>query len=330
MRIEELVSMDLQGEFRSDVQLSDYESESLNRELLKNYIFTIHAPATFGAAQRDYAAKAVLESLKTAFTVDRPGSEFNRIVLTANYGRGKSHLALTLANFFARPVDKKEVQTVLGRLEQALNDPSQFAGYRDFKKIKGEFLVIRLQGDRCDDLQEGFVRALERALDEHDSTRGLELPFWYAHAETWLKNLAGETRQKAETFLAEQNTDLPSLTAELHKQGAYGLVRDVFKHVTGAYPDFGREVNLEDLVLWAVDEVCIPQKMGGLLILFDEFSLFLQKYAAARTVGKLQELLNGISKRPGKSAFLAFSQQDVDTVTETYAQGQRREDVKKN
>jgi hypothetical protein len=69
--------------------------------------------------------------------------------------------------------------------------------------------------------------------------------------------------------------------------------------------------------------------LGGLLVLFDEFSLFLQKYMAAQAVGKLQELLNGISKRPGKSAFLAFSQQDVDSVAETYAQGQRREDVKK-
>jgi len=74
-------------------------------------------------------------------------------------------------------------------------------------------------------------------------------------------------------------------------------------------------------VIWAIDEVCIPYHLGGLLILFDEFSLFLQKYALSRTGGKLQELLNGVSKRPGQCAFLAFSQHDVDTVAETYAQG---------
>jgi len=326
MRIEELVSMDTQGEFRSDVQLSDYEDPKLNRELLQKYIFTVHAPATIGAAQRDYAAKDVLDALKTAFTVERGDY---RIVLTANYGRGKSHLALALANFFARPADSPEVRIVLNRLEQALDNAAQLAGYRDFKQSKGEFLVVRLQGDRCDDLQEGFMRALEQTLQEHSATRGLEMPFWYVHAEAWLKNLSGEARQMAESFLATQNTDLAHLTSGLRKQGAYALVREVFRHVTGAYPDFGREVNLEDLVLWAVDQVCVPHHLGGLLILFDEFSLFLQKYITARTVGKLQELLNGISKRPGKSAFLAFSQQDVDTVAETYAQGQRREDVKK-
>lgn len=69
--------------------------------------------------------------------------------------------------------------------------------------------------------------------------------------------------------------------------------------------------------------------MGGLLVLFDEFSLFLQKYAASRATGKLQDLLNGISDRQGKSVFLGFTQIDPDSVLETYAQGARRDDVKK-
>lgn len=326
MRIEDLVCMDVEGDFRSDVQLSDYDDPVLNRELLKNYIFTTHAPVTFGLSQRDFAAKDVLDILKTAFTVERFE---NRIVLTANFGRGKSHLALVLANFFTRPATSEEVQIILKRLEQALNNPSQFAGYRDFKKSKGEFLVVRLQGDVINDLQEGFINALERALREHDATRNLELPFWYQHAETWLKSLSGEQLRKAETYLDTQKTDIQSLLINLRRQGSFELVRELSKQVTGWYVDFGREISLDEIVVWAVDEVCIPNKMGGLLILFDEFSLFLQKYMTARSVGKLQELLNGIAKRQGKCAFLAFSQQDVDTIAETYAKGQRFEDVKK-
>lgn len=328
MRIEEIVQMDVEGDFRSDVQLSDFNNPALNCELLKNYIFTVHAPATIGAAQRNYSAKDVLDMLKTAFTVERIE---NRVVLTANYGRGKSHLALALANFFARPIDskEKEVETVLSRLQQALNNPSQLAGYRDLKKSKGEFLVVRLQGDAFGDLQEGFIRALEESLGDHTSTRKIEIPFWYQHAEQWLKGLNGEAKRKAEQFLAKEKTDLPSLTAGLRQQDSYQLVRELFKHLTGAYPDFGREINLEELVIWAVDEVCIPKKLGGLLILFDEFSLFLKKYIMSQSAGKLQELLNGVSKRQGKSAFLAFSQQDVDGVAATYAQGHRHEDVTK-
>lgn len=325
MLIKDLVHIDEHGAFRSDVQLSDYDNPKLNRDLLRNYIFTVSAPST-SRAGRDFSARDVLETLKTAFTVERFE---NRIVLIANYGRGKSHLALTLANFFARPAESEEVRIVLERLRQALNNPAALKGYQEFKQSKGEFLVIRLRGDGFDDLQEGFLRALEQALSEHDCTRGTELPFWHTHAEAWLDGLGGEARHKAESFLAGHNTDLASLRQDLRKTGAYELIRETFKHLTGVYPDFGREVSLKDLVLWAVDKVCVPNKMGGLLVLFDEFSLFLQKYAASRAAGKLQDLLNGISDRQGKSAFLAFTQIELDSVLETYAQGARRDDVKK-
>ncbi|MDW8227248.1 MAG: hypothetical protein RMJ60_05565 [Anaerolineales bacterium] len=325
MLIKDLVHIDEHGAFRSDVQLSDYDDPQLNRDLLRNYIFTIRAPAT-SRAGRDFSAKDVLDTLKSAFALERFE---NRIVLTANFGRGKSHLALMLANFFSRPADSEEVRIIFERLGQALNNPAILNGYRDFKEAKGEFLVLRLRGDAFDDLQEGFLQALEQALSEHDCTRGIELPFWYAHAEAWLNSLRGETSQKAEAFLARYNTDLASLHQDLRKAGTYELIRETFKHLTGAYPDFGREVSLKDLVLWAIDKVCVPNEMGGLLVLFDEFSLFLQKYAASRVAGKLQELLNGISDRQGKSAFLAFSQIELESVLETYTQGTRRDDVRK-
>lgn len=325
MLISHLVHIDEHGAFRSDVQLSDYDDPKLNLDLLHNYIFTVSAPST-SRAGRDVSAKDVLETLKSAFTLVRFE---NRIVLTANFGHGKSHLALTLANLFARPAKSEEVRIIFERLGQALNNPAALSGYREFKQSKGEFLVIRLRGDAFDDLQEGFLNALEQALSEHDCTRGHELPFWHAQAEAWLGGLSGEARQKAESFLAGLNTDLASLRQDVRKSGAYELIRETFKHLTGAYPDFGREVSLKDLVLWAVDKVCVPNKMGGLLILFDEFSLFLQKYAASRAAGKLQDLLNGISDRQGKSAFLAFTQVELESVLETYAHGTRRDDVRK-
>jgi len=326
MLIKELVHMDELGEFRYDVQLSDYENPKLNRDLLRNYIFTVDAPTTYGASQRDYSAKDVLDLLIRAFTTNVGDY---RVVLTANYGHGKSHLALTLANFFARPTESPEIQIVMQRLEQALNQPSQLQSYREFKQQKGEFLVIRLQGDRFDDLQEGFLDALEHALREHPSTKDVQLPFWYQKANDWLHGLDGESRQKAETYLSQHGTEIVSVTKDLRKSGSYALIRETFRHVVGVYPDFGGEISLKDLVVWTVNEVCIPKKMGGVLILFDEFSLFIQKYSMAHTVGKLQELLNGINDCIGKCAFLAFSQQDVDTVAETYAGGQRLQDVRK-
>jgi len=329
MLIKELVHMDEYGSFRSDVQLSDYDNPSLNLELLNNYIFTVSAPIT-SQAGRDVAAKDVLDMLKNAFTIDRSGSDFNRMVLTANYGRGKSHLALVLANLLSRPANSKEVEIIFERLGQALNNSALLKGYREFKETKGEFLVMRLRGDAISDLQEGFLRALEQALKEHASTRGVSLPFWYAKAEEWLTAQSQETLKKIDSYLHDkEHTDLATLRQDYRKAETYELIREAIKYATGLYPDFGRELNLTELIHWAVNEVCIPNHLGGLLILFDEFSLFLQKYAASRTPGKLQELLNGISNHPGKSAFLAFTQLDIESVVETYAHGNRREDVKR-
>jgi hypothetical protein len=326
MKIGDLVCIDEHGDFRSDVQLSDYDNPKLNQELLRNYIFTVSAPATSGAG-RDLSAKEVLDKLKEAFISDIIE---NRMALTANYGHGKSHLALTLANFFARPAHSTEVEIIFNRLGQALNNQAALSGYREFKESRGEFLVVRLQGDSFDDLQEGFLRALEKALSEHDCTRNTELTFWYKKAEDWLDGLNEENRQRIDSFLdTSYNIDLASLRQDLRKAGSYELIREAFKYLTGAYPDFGREVSLKDLVLWAVDKICVPKKMGGLLILFDEFSLFLQKYAASRAAGKLQELLNGISDRKGKSAFLAFAQQDIDSVLDTYAHGTHLENIRR-
>lgn len=326
MLIKDLVHLDQHGAFRNDVQLSDYDNPTLNRELLRNYIFTVSAPSSSGGSGRDYSAKDVLDTLKTAFTVERFE---NRIVLTANYGQGKSHLALVLANLFGRPANSEEVRIIFERLKQALNNPPQLKIYDEFKQTKGEFLVIRLRGDGIEDLQDGFIRALEQALSEHDSTRGIKLPFWYTQAEKWLDQLGEEARAKVNNFLAKERLDVATLRRDLRRSGAYELVREAFRHLHGVYPDFGREVSLKDLVLWSVDNVCVPNKMGGLLILFDEFSLFLQKYTISRAAGKLQDLLNGISDRPGKSVFLAFTQLDIESVVETYAHGNRRDDVKK-
>ena len=113
MKIRDLTTMDVHGAFRSDVQLSDYDDKERNLKLLKSYIFTTDTPIA-SAAQRDFASVDVFETLTShAFRVDRTGSEFNRIVLTANYGRGKSHLALVLANFFAHPYDSPEIKIII-------------------------------------------------------------------------------------------------------------------------------------------------------------------------------------------------------------------------
>src|SRR5690554_1313114 len=109
LKIKDIVQLDTKGEFRSDVQLSDFDNPKLNLSLLQSYIFSVSIPNSFGERTQSIAGLGLLDELIKAFRYDRFE---NRFVAIANYGHGKSHLALVLANYFARPVDSPEVKTI--------------------------------------------------------------------------------------------------------------------------------------------------------------------------------------------------------------------------
>jgi len=64
-------------------------------------------------------------------------------------------------------------------------------------------------------------------------------------------------------------------------------------------------------VTWVVKELCGPGKpFSGIIVLFDEFSTYIQRYAQRNAAGELQDLLNGVENNKGKAVFLAFAQLD--------------------
>jgi hypothetical protein len=91
-RIGEILRELTGAEFRSDVQIADYWSDR-NVDLLEHYIFTSQAPAP---------KKSSVDLLRTFCEAFAPGVTENRFVVIATYGHGKSHFALTLANYFGR------------------------------------------------------------------------------------------------------------------------------------------------------------------------------------------------------------------------------------
>ncbi|MCZ7554723.1 MAG: hypothetical protein M5U05_19470 [Anaerolineales bacterium] len=331
LKIKDIVELDTRGEFRSDVQLSDYDKASLNRSLLQSYIFSVSTPSSFGGKTQSIAALGLLDELLRAFRYDKFD---NRFVAIANYGHGKSHLALVLANYFARPTASPEVTIVLDRIEQALNNPAKAQGYREFKEERGEFLVLRLRGDDPRPLREQFFRALKQALAEHDQTRGIELPFWEKQAGQYLRSLAADQLEKANAFLERYGLDVPALAQEVGecRQQAYERYVELFAHLSaGIQPNLEGHVSLREAMGWVVGEYCGRGKpLGGLLILFDEFSLYVQRYARDKAAGELQDLLQGIEDHRESAAFLAFGQHDPDEVaTQALSGGQLLQSLRK-
>jgi len=331
VQLREIVELDTKGEFRSDVQLTDFDRPSLNLSLLQSYIFSTSVPSTFGASTQAVAALDLLDHLIRAFQYEKFE---NRFVAIANYGHGKSHLALVLANYFARPATSPEARTIFERIDHALNLPAKAQGYRDFKEERGEFLVLRLRGDDPRPLREQFFRALKQALAEHEQTRGVGLPFWTQQATQYLHSLTAEQLQRANDFLQRHALDVPALIQDIeeYREQAFECYVDLFAHLNhGIRPDLEGHVSLREAIGWAVGEFCgSGGPLAGLLILFDEFSLYVQRYARDRAVGELQDLLQGVEDHRKKAAFLAFAQHDPDEVaTQTLHGGQLLQNLKK-
>jgi predicted transcriptional regulator len=316
LRLKDIVELDTKGEFRSDVQLSDYDKPSLNRSLLQSYIFSTSVPSTYGARTQAVAALDLLDHLMKAFQYERFE---NRFVAIANYGHGKSHLALVLANYFARPVTSPEVQTIFERIDHAVSNPAKAQNFRDFKEQRGEFLVLRLRGDDPRPLREQFFRALKQALAEHEQTHSVELPFWVKQAANYLRSLKDEQLRVANDYLQQYTLDVPALLQDIqeYREQAFEYYVDLFAHLNyGVRPNLEGHVSLSEAIEWAVKEFCDEKRalFGGVLILFDEFSLYIQRYARDRAAGELQELLQGVEDHRRKVAFLAFAQHDPDEV----------------
>jgi len=329
MLIKEIVKLDSQGTFISAVQLSDYDNPTDNLSLVKSYIFASSVPEVQRGESRAVGSVDLLRDLRLSYI----NSSVNRFVIIANFGHGKSHLGLVLANFFSKPYKSEEVQEILGRIGHTLqqNQP-EVENFHEFKREYDRFLVIRVRGDTPRTLREQFFPALKSALQEHPDTQNAELPFWNQQAKQWLESK--EKDSQARKFLKEQfRTDFPNLLKEVddNKQEAYEQYVNLFAHLNnGVEPNAEGNFSLREAVIFAVDTFCKKAKpLAGVVVLFDEFSQFIERYSQSKAIGDLQDLLQGISDRKGQAMFLAFAQHDPDEVAERIQSGQSLQNIKR-
>ncbi len=306
------------ADFRSDVQLTDYWSAH-NLDLLKHYIFTTQATA---------GKKSSVELVQMFCEAFAPGTVENRFVVLATYGHGKSHFALTLANYFGSENGSTESTEVLEGIRHAISaqDSGTLGLIEDFKKQHEPFLILILRGDEPNDLPTKVHKALKLVLEnDPQGEAGSELPFWFNSAEDFLMRISRERRDEADKYLANHNLDLESLLTKVKERET--KVRDICAalvyQLTGVHPDFEKGVSLAEVIKWVVDNKCGPGKRyAGLLILFDEFSWFIANYCRSNILSTdLQDLLNGIARAHEKAAFVAFAQRDPNEVVRTATLG---------
>ena len=303
MKIGEISTLNPNLSFRNDIQLSHYRSPE-NAQMLASYQFSSR-----GVGQN----KSTVELLELLCRAVVERSE-NRFLFQATYGKGKSHFALALANFFGKAAASPEVGTILNTVAHVSNDAARVGSLRSFKENHRPFLVLMIDGVGASSLRDKVFRALGEALLDHDATADLTPPFWFGEARKFLDRITPDEERRAEDFLASHRLDLGSLKRSVeNREGRYyELCHELFKHLYGARPNFGSETSLKDALKWAEAELCGAEgPFSGLLVLFDEFSVFVQDYGQQRG-GALQDLLNGVEQSAGRVLFVAFSQQEPE------------------
>ena len=292
----------------NDVQLSWYPTDKRNAQLCEFYIWSNHS---VGAAKPSIE---LLEKVREAFLT---ATNQRRFIFRATYGHGKTHLALALANFFGRPADAPEVQSILAQLRQT--SPNKADGFAAFKEDRAPYLVVRLFGENVTNLPQSVVAALEAALRENPASAEYRLDFWFDKALESFEKFGAEQIERANAFLAQYQTDFATLCQRLRDRdgSSFEICSQLIEEIVGFAPNFGRAVELDPLLVKVTGDLCGEGKpFSGLLILFDEFSAFTRSYAQDYVLKRgtpLQSLLDGVGNCGSLAAIVALSQYDPNS-----------------
>lgn len=237
--------------------------------------------------------------------------------MVQDYGKGKSHFALALANFFQKPYESLEVEGVLQQIAYSTSNNSILEDLKIYKQ-QGKNLVICLSGDKSiADLKKQFLQALRKTLNAEGITDSIasevcKKPLLY------LQSLSAEQHQLAETYLerignpeGDINTIIQCLEEDNYQ--VITRVKEICREITGVIPDFDADIDVEAILTDLIEKLCTGESRSyqGILIIFDELYNYLQKWstdpvAAGSTT--LQNITNICERFKGKIALLSLTQ----------------------
>jgi len=326
MKIKDIISINSQAVLSNAIQLAWYGDPSRqveNDRLASGYVFGNGVDLRTGN-RTEISSLPVFERIRDAF--GNPSAN-NIFTIIANYGHGKSHFALVLANFFGLKPDSPALKEIISHIE-ICSDKVTADQFRHFKQqTKKSQLVVTLSGNQFQDLRQGFLQALRRALDAHEMTRNRPIKSIYEKAVEWLNSLNEESVGKANEYLEQKyQIDVDALTAALEgfESDKEFIVKDLSRELNGIEANFGASVSLKEIIDSTIDELCTgaDAPFHKMLILFDELGIYTQlwcHHSIAAGNFAPQEIFEACSDRPGKVCFVGFAQRDLNSFVQGYS-----------
>jgi sulfur relay (sulfurtransferase) complex TusBCD TusD component (DsrE family) len=237
-------------------------------------------------------------------------------LMVQDFGKGKSHFALVIANFFQKKYESQEVQTILEKVQNATGqDAAILESLKNYKQ-RGRHLVVCIDGVRTTDLRKTLLEALKDSLEEEGITNSIAHRLCQ-NPLTYLENLDSDKRRQANNFLEDRNyeDDVEGLIERLQNNDYKAI--SIVKNISGQlepYPyDFEANVDVEAILTEIIQNFCSGQNayFQGILILFDELYYYLQRWSTdVEAAGgmTLQNITNICENYSNNIALLSFSQ----------------------
>ena len=323
MRIGDIITFRKDLYFEGAVQADWFYVPEKSAKVAENFVF--HGKDYFGI-EANNKGKAIDTISLVRLLADKLNDDTtNPLSLAiADYGTGKSHLAVTLAQLFsgAKYMPEtyaaiiKNIQQIDADAAVSINDVCTdrnfvlvINGMRDFN-LHYEVLRAAQKSLNIYGLSDEKLRNLNRALE----TAGL---FFDRNKESQIVLFEQSANQHG---WFEKGTQLVSRIKDslISDDTAFEIINDVYKQVNGKEISWDEGISARSILEMLLSEYCgLNGQFDHVIILFDEFGRYLE-YASEADAGKsgdsaLQQIFEVAQDAGGALQVINFIQADIKT-----------------
>ena len=325
MRFGELLEFRKDLYFEGAVQIDWFYDQSRAAKVAENFVF--HGKDYFGVEETTTKGKKRIDTISLVRALsEKLTDETTKVpsLAIADYGTGKSHLAVTLGQLFSGPeYMPKTFEKILSNIQtidtEAASeirtncDGNNFVmvinGMRDFN-LHAEILRAAQKSLKLYGLPDDGLRKLNRALETAEL-------FFTRNA----RNSIASFEEAAEDFgWIEKGEELETrIKAELlSNEDAFDIVNKVYKEINGTEIRWDEGLSASSILEMLVTEYCgLNGKFDHVIVLFDEFGRYLE-YASGVNAAKsgdsaLQQIFEAVQNADGVLQVINFIQSDIKT-----------------
>lgn len=311
MFLRDFISINEAGSIEPVVNLDMMDDADKNRKLCESFVFNYNS---------DRPKKSTVGLLEILLDSYQSRNYPNIHCVVQDYGKGKTHFALAIANFFSKLHDSEEVKGIFNSIKIAAGEKNK-ALVTEFEGIKrrGRHLVFCLRGDKCDDLRKHFLQVVINKLEQEGIKDAIAHQLCSRPLNYLTTKLDENKKALANRYLKKIKApegDLEALCDLLRQNNHHviPLVVEVANAITDDFaPDFKQHIDVEEILEDLIKKLCTghEKRYSGILIIFDELNYYLESWIENKNAAggsAIQNITNFCDNHKAKIALISFTQ----------------------